>query len=199
MVLTELGGPDRRAERHARVRGDVVAAAWELASRHGLTGFGLREIGTVVGMRAPSLYSYFPNKNAIYDAMFAAGYRDFQAKIAEVKRSRSPRVSLVRAAGTYLEFCRADPARHQLLFHRVVPGFEPSPESYALAVEVLEEMRGLLAGMGLRQQRHLDLWTALTAGLAAQQAANDPGGSRWTVLAEPAVDMYLAYVGKDLT
>jgi AcrR family transcriptional regulator len=28
-------------------------------------------------MAAPSLYSYFGSKEAIYDAMFAQGYREF--------------------------------------------------------------------------------------------------------------------------
>jgi AcrR family transcriptional regulator len=190
---------ERRAERHASVRDQVVAAAWRLAAEKGLTGFGLRDVAASVGMRAPSLYSYFPSKFAIYDAMFADGYRAFRERIATVRPSRSRRVSLVRAAETYLDFCQEDPARHQLLFLRVVPGFEPSPESYAEAVVVLDDMRVLLAGMGLHDRRHLDLWTALTAGLASQQAANDPEGKRWTALVEPAMDMYLSYVEGDLS
>ena len=31
-------------------------------------------------MQAPSLYSYFASKDAIYDAMFAAGQRELAAR-----------------------------------------------------------------------------------------------------------------------
>ena len=187
----------RRAERHAAVRGEVVAAAWELASERGLTGFGLRDVAAAIGMRAPSLYSYFPSKNAIYDAMFVDGNRAFLASIRSVKPTRSSRATLIKATETFLAFCRADPPRQQLLFQRVVPGFEPSPESYATALACLEAARDLLAHMGRRQPWHLDLWTAVTAGLAAQQAANDPHGRRWVDLVPPAVDMFLTYTETD--
>jgi len=35
-------------------------------------------------MRAPSLYEYFDSKHAIYDAMFAQGYRQFAAAMVAV-------------------------------------------------------------------------------------------------------------------
>ena len=37
-----------------------------------------------------------------------------------------------------------------------------------------------------------DLWTAVLAGLLAQQLSNDPGGDRWSVLLDRAVDMLIA-------
>jgi AcrR family transcriptional regulator len=46
--------------------------AWQLARERGLSQLTLRDIAHQVGMRAPSLYSHFESKNAIYDAMFAA-------------------------------------------------------------------------------------------------------------------------------
>jgi AcrR family transcriptional regulator len=39
----------------------------------GLAALTLRDVAAKVGMRPPSLYSYFPSKNAIYDAMFLQG------------------------------------------------------------------------------------------------------------------------------
>lgn len=187
---------DRRAERHAAVRDEVVTASWMLAGEHGLTGFGLRDVAAAIGMRAPSLYSYFPSKNAIYDAMFVEGNQVFLARIRSLQRSRSPRVTLIRAIDNFLDFCREAPARQQLLFQRVIPGFEPSAAAYASAVACLDAARELLADLGRPEPWHLDLWTAITAGLAAQQAANDPDGRRWADLAPPAVDMFLTYTEK---
>jgi hypothetical protein len=39
----------------------------------------------------------------------------------------------------------------------------------------------------------MDAFTAITAGIAAQQNSNEPGGKRWTRLTREITDMYLSY------
>ena len=68
---------DRRSERHAATRAEILAAAWELARAEGVAGLSLRDLARTVGMQAPSLYSYFDSKHAIDDAMFAEGATEF--------------------------------------------------------------------------------------------------------------------------
>ena len=185
---------DRRAERHEATRAEILEAAWELVRAEGLAALSLRELAAKVGMRAPSLYSYFDSKHAIYDAMFAEGNRALMERRAALEFTGDPGVDLKRLARLFVQFSAEDPARYQLLFQRTIPGFEPSPESYALAVEILEETRRRLAEIGVRGQRALDLYTAMIAGLSAQQLANDPGGDRWLRLIDDAVDMYLEHI-----
>ena len=145
-------------------------------------------------MRPPSLYWYFDTKFAIYDAMFAQGNRELLESIAAQDWPEEPRGILRVLARVFVQFSAADAARYQLLFQRTIPGFEPSPDSYALAVEVLERGRARMAAAGLSDPAHFDLWTALVGGLAAQQLANDPGGDRWLRLIDQAVDMYTDHV-----
>ena len=52
---------------------EIVDAAWDLSRANGLGNFSMRELGTRVGMKAQSLYSYFASKHEIYDAMFCDG------------------------------------------------------------------------------------------------------------------------------
>ena len=59
---------DRRAERYAATRREILDAAWDLVRAGGLGSLAMRELGARVGMRAQSLYAYFPSKFAIYDA-----------------------------------------------------------------------------------------------------------------------------------
>lgn len=188
---------DRRAERHVATRDEIVAAAWQLAREVGLTAFTLRQVAEAVGMRAPSLYSYFESKTDIYDAMFEQANTELLARARTLDPGPEVRTALLRALRLFVEFCVEDPVRYQLLFQRTIPGFDPSPQAYAPAVEVLEETRRRFAAFGLRQQRHLDLWTALTVGLVSQQLANEPGGRRWTRLGDDVVDMYLAHTERD--
>lgn len=68
---------DRRAERRQATIHEILDTAWRLARADGLAGVSLRELAGEVGMRPQSLYSYFESKNAIYDAMYAQGSRQF--------------------------------------------------------------------------------------------------------------------------
>ena len=185
---------DRRAERYAATRDEIVAAAWALAAEHGLAGLSLRDAATAVGLRAPSLYSYFASKNDIYDAMFAEGYRDLAARFVDLPETADAEADFRRGSRVFVDFCTESAPRYQLLFQRTIPGFAPSEESYAIARDVLETTRRHLARLGLTEQAHLDLYTAVTTGLVDQQMSNDPGGDRWTRLLDDAIDMLLAHV-----
>ena len=185
---------DRRQQRHEATKAEILDAAWEIVRAEGLAALSLRDVAARVGMRAPSLYSYFDSKHAIYDAMFGQAWQTYLDLARAETAPRDPRALLVMIARRFVEFTVADPARHQLMNLRTLPGFEPSPESYAPAVEVLGILRSHLAGIGIDDPKAADLWTAVLGGIVNQQIANDPGGDRWTRLIEDVVDMYLNHV-----
>jgi AcrR family transcriptional regulator len=188
---------DIRARRHEAARREILDAAWALAEEQGVAGISLRELGRRVGMRAPSLYTYFPGKDAIFDAMFTEGYRALASHYEEWERALrggDRTAALTEAVGGFVGFCQASPARYQLMFTRAVPGWEPSPEAYAESVAGYRQMADAVAGLGIEGDRALDLFTAVTAGLAAQQMSNDPAGDRWRRLAGDAVSMLLAHL-----
>ena len=184
----------RVTARRAATRAEILDAAWRLAREHGIAGFSLRDLAKEVGMQAPSLYGHFDGKDAIYDAMFEQGNRQLLEAMGDLEATDDLRSLLVEGARGFLAFCTEDEARFQLLFGRPIPGWEPSPEAYAPAVEALERTRALFEAVSLDRPEHLDLWTALTSGLAHQQIANDPGGDRWSRLVDDTADMFLAHV-----
>jgi len=190
---------DRRAERREATRAEILEAAWELARQHGLAGLTLRDVANRIGMRPPSLYWYFDSKNAVYDAMFAEGNRVLLSRMATQVWPSEPRALLRAMATLFVTFSVEDPARAQLLFQRTIPDFEPSPASYAIAQEVWDGGMSLLASVGITDQQNLDLWTALSAGLSAQQLANDPVGTRWIGLIDKAAEMFADFVLKPPT
>src|SRR5438045_5780141 len=95
---------DRRAERREATKAEILDAAWELVRAEGLAALSLRELASKVGMRAPSLYSYFDSKHAIYDAMFAEGNRDLRERVPGVQPSEDPVAAVRRRAKAYIEF-----------------------------------------------------------------------------------------------
>jgi len=185
---------DRRSERRQATIDEILETAWRLARVEGLAGLSLRELAAEVGMRPQSLYSYFDSKHDIYDAMFAAGYRQLLARQAEWEMVGEPHADVRTMADTFIGFCTEDPVRYQLLFQRTIPGFEPSPESFTLAVQCLDVTVAQLAELGIDDPRHIDLFTAIGTGLTDQQISNDPGGDRWTRLIDDATAMFLHHV-----
>ena len=185
---------DRRTERHAAKRAAILSEAWVLARRDGLAAISLRDLADAVGLRQPSLYVYFRSKADLYDAMFDDGYRQLLAATPSERYPAEPAQALARLIGDCIRFSSEDVVRHQLLFQRTIPGFEPSPPSMALAVEFYERGRRLLVAAGAGTQADMDVFTGLVSGFAHQQIANDPGGKRWVRLAGRATEMFLADV-----
>lgn len=191
---------DHRARRRAATREEIVSAAWELAREQGLAGISMRDLGARVGMRAQSVYTYFASKDAIYDAMFRQGYRDFLVWMTQDEPDQvdDALAEMRRVAHRFFAFCVSDPERYQLLFLRTIPGFVPSAESYAVAVKALDHQRRRMAAVGITDPQAADLATAVFTGLTSQQIANEPGGERWHGLVDRAARMLLAELAPDL-
>jgi len=186
---------DRRAERREATKSEILEAAWELVRAEGLAALNLRDLAAKVGMRPPSLYSYFESKHAIYDAMFLQGNLELLARYEALPEPDDP-VEGLRAGGRlFVQFGVEDPARAQLLFMRTIPGFEPSQQTYDVAVHLVELAKARAARCGVPVE-YFDLWTALISGLVWQQIANEPGGDRWVRRVDDLVDMLLTQVNK---
>jgi AcrR family transcriptional regulator len=179
------------SERRETARRKILDAAWTVAHEQGLPALTLREVAARVGIRAPSLYSHFESKHAIYDAMFGESWTEFLELSRGVILPDSPRAALRVVAHTFFDFATADFARYQLMNQRIISGFTPSATSYAPAVAALTELVERLRALGVDpSEADVDLYTALVGGLVDQQWANDPGGSRWGRLLDRAIDMY---------
>ncbi len=184
---------DWREGRRRAARDAIVRAAWILVDEEGLAALSLRDLARRAGITTPTIYAYFESKNSIYDAMFGQAATEFADTMAAPIDGNGPHEILAAHALRFVEFCTSDPARYQLLFQRTVPGFEPTPESFAPAIRALASTRELLASHGITDERHVDLSTALITGLVDQQVSNDPGGDRWIGLVDESVAMLLAH------
>lgn len=201
MILIMLGVPirDRAAERRATTRREILDAAWTLARERGLTDWALRDVGDLVGMRAPSLYSHFSSKLAIYDAMFGEAWSDYEQQVRSAIASEdpagSPRRVMKARSHLFFDFAVADLPRYQLMNQRSVTGFTPSEESFAPSQRVVQLSLDLLAALGVTDRGDAEIWFALLGGLIDQQLANDPAGHSRKDLLDRAVDMWADSVG----
>jgi AcrR family transcriptional regulator len=191
---TEPRRRDRRRARHEATKQEILDAAWRMVRADGLNGLSLRALAHAVEMEPQSLYTYFDSKHAVYDNLFADANHELLARFERIEINGDSHQALRAIAFLFVTFATEDQARYELLFMRTIPDFEPSPESYAIAVEVFAKGRSVLAAAGISDDVAFDLWTALVSGLASQQLANDPGGDRYIRLIDAATDMFAQYV-----
>ena len=200
-----LGTPkrDRVAERRAATKREILDAAWAIARESGLTQITLRDVADRVGMQAPSLYSHFSSKMAIYDAMFGEAWSEYEATVGQLDgavaaalEANDPRAAMLLISRHFYDFAVADHPRYQLMNERIVPGFEPSPESYAPSVRVMERRTATRSwALGDISEADFTIWVSILGGLINQHFANDPGGTRVSSLLARAVDMWADAVG----
>ena len=121
--------------------------------------------------------------------MFADGNRQLLERLNALIFPRDPRAALKKYLNTFMAFALEDPARSELLFQRHIPGFAPSPESYALAEQILAWLGHLARDAGVNDPGDIDCVVAMTAGLMEAQLSNDPGGNRWSRHLNRLVDL----------
>jgi AcrR family transcriptional regulator len=187
--MTVDHGSDYLGRRQRWTRSEILHAAWEVARRDGVAALSLREVADRVGLRTPSLYHYFPSKAALFDAMYAEGMQQFADQVLTSSIGSDARETLRNRAKTFVASAVADPVRYELLFHRPVPDFTPTPEHVAIGSTVLDTTRQLAAAADIVGQAAFDLFMATIRGLIEVQIANEPRGDRWTRLVDEAVDI----------
>lgn len=205
---------DRRQRRRQETIAEVVDIAAEIMGEQGVAGLSVGEVARRMGIRPPSLYGYFPSKHALYDALFARGAQlvldEIRADIeSDDGEGRSLSALLLRAAETFVGWSIEHPAYTQLLFWRPVPGFAPSAEAYAPAVEMVELTVARFTQLQQRGLVRADVdiadvardWTVLLSGVISQQLSNAPGESlssgRFTAALPGLVEMFVRHYGPE--
>jgi AcrR family transcriptional regulator len=170
-----------------------------LARRDGLAGISLRDLADSVDLRQPSLYAYFESKLGLYDLMFLDGQQQLLDRCLAREPLANAREELIAIVEDLVRFSSEDTVRHQLLFQRTIPGFEPSAAAMKPAQRFVELMTERLRAAGAQEESDVDLFSAIVSGLAHQQVANDPGGDRWILLARRVVETFVADVDRRST
>lgn len=207
-MTTATRPSDRRHLRRAETIEELVDVAVLVMAEQGVAGLSLGEVARRMGIRPPSLYVYFDSKNAVYDAIFARGWRTLHGTfkvLPEPDETSDLPGYLLDVATFFVRWNVEHPVYAQLMNWRPVPGYEPSAEAYGPALEAYEGGRKVLArlqALGLfRADVAVDdllrVWTMLLSGVITQQLANAPQepfeeGSFTTMLPE-LVDMYRAH------
>lgn len=165
--MTVQTSSTRRERLRALMREDILAAARRIVLEDGYKGLSMRALGRAVGVTAPTLYDYFPSKEAVLDALHAEGVLlltdAFRTAIAE----NEPGMAQLTAMGTaYRRFALDHPDLFRLTFGHLDAAYTPGEEQvdegariFDLVVGVVQEAmdRGELAP-GDPYMTALEIW-----------------------------------------
>jgi AcrR family transcriptional regulator len=191
---------------------DILLTARAVMREDGVAALNLNEVARRLGVSSQALAKYFPNKHAVYDALFLLGTRMMRERVEQLNAGRvaDPEL-LAQGIRLSMQFAHEYPELYHLCFERPVPGFHPSAESMAGARALLDLIgdpiyRGIEAGTltnRLSPEETVDLYSALAHGLTALHMANQPdlppGHGRFGSLIPAAHQFLAAFWGPDTT
>ena len=203
-VEQRLSIKQRRRLTREEIIEDIVQIARDMIRADGAAALSFNAIARQLGIKPPSLYTYFDSKHAIYDELFRRGWLLFLQEVEKYYTQEGTlREKMVWFFESYMRFAQENPDYYQIMFQRPVPDFVPSDESLALSftslarfTEYLQntlESEGINPGMPYEQAR--DIIIALNHGLTEQHLANNPelpvGEGRYGSLIQQAVTVLL--------
>jgi AcrR family transcriptional regulator len=189
-MVVEQRPDERRLARHQETREQIVAHAIDIMGTQGVAGLSLGELARRLGVRTPSLYTYFDSKNALYDELYRRGWQECHDEVrahAERLGAPTPATDVIRRGQalqvTFIRWALDHPALSQLMLLRPVPAWEPSPSAYQAAVDffdlLVDEVHSYRDQGLLRPDADLDEMATNIAtigtGVIASQLANEPG------------------------
>jgi TetR/AcrR family transcriptional regulator, tetracycline repressor protein len=157
----------RRGRPPRLTQAQVVAAARRIAAKAGVDELTMRRLADVLGVRPNALYTYFPDKAAILDAVLD----DLLGDVERPKARASWRAALVSLMNSYRQLLLRQPGLVALAVSRPMIGSN--------AMRLREDMLTLLRQGGLDDADAVTAFLALFAyatGFVAFETARKPGG-----------------------
>ena len=119
----------------ANARRTILDAAREAFVRHGYESVSMRTLADRVGCSHGSLYLYFQDKEAIFDALVRESFDQLAAALRSLRGRRGDPVRFLKRAGRkYVEFGLENPGAYEFAFILRRPGGRQKPQ---LAYEYL--------------------------------------------------------------
>ena len=119
--MTASSAPSRLSTRAT----EIVAAARELLEEEGLDALSMRRLADRLGIRAPSLYKHFADKQALEAAIISAGFEE-QAAVFEAALANADD-PFGAIASAYRRFARDHPHLYRLMTERPLQRDKLSP------------------------------------------------------------------------
>ena len=127
---------------------ELVSECTKMIAQDGLSAFSLRRLADRVGIKAPSIYVHFKDKEALLLEARHLAFSRLSKALAKADKGRSDRKRLIATAMGYMQFAQDEPTLFAFLFaqtpsQRLDIASPPSPDSpYALLTSRVQDFLG---------------------------------------------------------
>ncbi len=172
-----LSADERRRRNREEMRTAILQIAREIMHERGTAALNLNEIARRIGITPPALYTYFPGKMALYDALYRMGIRLFREAEEDLWRTTQPDWDRIRA---WFELRLSLAEQHTDLYHMAfddpIPGFMPTAESMEEVGKIMEAAVRAIAEViqagamepGVPPERVTELLLTMRRGIVAE-------------------------------
>ena len=108
-----------RERRNRRMREQILETARALVLEAGVDGLSLREVARRLDYSPGALYTYFPDKDALLDALTAGVFEGLGTSFERVPADLPAAERLDGLGRAYLEFAVENPEQYLLVFTRI--------------------------------------------------------------------------------
>lgn len=108
-----------RERRSRRMREQILGTARELVLESGVEGLSLREVARRLDYSPGALYTYFPDKDALLDALTGGVFESLGRYFERVPRDLPVPQRLAELGRAYLDFAAENPEQYLLVFTRI--------------------------------------------------------------------------------
>ena len=121
----------KMTEQHPNLEEAIMETAWQQIAERGASALSLRAIARKLGITAPAIYNYFPNRDAFVTTLIIDAYTSFgdwqiTASDSVPKDDLPARLKAIGLA--YRTWAHTFPQHYQLIFGTPIPGYEPPVE-----------------------------------------------------------------------
>ncbi|HNS36940.1 MAG TPA: TetR/AcrR family transcriptional regulator [Anaerolineaceae bacterium] len=126
----------------------IRVAAWQQIAEFGAPALSLRAIARSLGITAPAIYNYFPDRDALVTALVVEAFNSFgDSQLAA--RDAIPAGDLagrfLATGWAYRQWALTYPQRYQLIFGTPLPGYvPPSEQVFPAGARALSALAGVI-------------------------------------------------------
>lgn len=111
----------------------LLEAAADILESEGAEALSVRRIAAAAGVAPMGVYNHFDSKSGIIDALFIQGFERLAAALQAAAETPDPYEALREGGRRYRALALEHPMVYQLMFLRVVPGYEASGHALEVA------------------------------------------------------------------
>jgi AcrR family transcriptional regulator len=161
----------KRSEQTINLDIEIKAKAWRQIAEFGAAALSLRRIARALGIAAPSIYHYYPNRDALVTALILDAFKSLAETLNQSSATTAAEdypEKLTTLARAYRNWAISQPQRYQLIFGTPIPGYVAPdeitlPAAAAGFVPLTETLQAALTAGRLRT----DTLPPLTPALAS--------------------------------